>query len=82
MVHPARVLLIALDSVGIDPLGHDRPESVYARSRFLFPSGKGPGPIPLRNGPIPGARIETAVARDDAPGAIECAITFQTLPCT
>jgi hypothetical protein len=31
-------ILVALDSVGIDPLGHDRPESVYAKSRFLFPT--------------------------------------------
>src|SRR5437764_232434 len=42
------VLLIALDSVGIDPLGHHRPDSVYAKSRFLFP------PQPIRDGrPLP-----------------------------
>ena len=34
------VILLALDSVGIDPLGHNRPESVYASSRFLFPAGQ------------------------------------------
>lgn len=34
-----RRLLIALDSVGIDPFGHDRPDSVYSESRFLFPRG-------------------------------------------
>ena len=35
-----RQILIALDSVGIDPLGHDRPESVYGDGRFLFPRGE------------------------------------------
>jgi hypothetical protein len=75
----SRVLLIALDSVGIDPLGHERPESVYARSRFLFSSGSGPGPIPLLSAPIPGALIETVVARGDSPGAIECAITYTSI---
>jgi len=39
----ASVLLIALDSVGIDSLGHERPESVYAQSRFLFPRGRRAG---------------------------------------
>ena len=43
----SRVILIALDSVGIDPLGHDRPESVYAHSRFLFPRQVGLDPLPL-----------------------------------
>src|SRR5215470_13298189 len=70
----ARVLLVALDSVGIDPLGHDRTDSVYAQSRFLFP--RNGDEIP---GPVPGALIETVVARDDAPGAIECAITYTSI---
>lgn len=73
------VLLIALDSVGIDPLGHDRPESVYARSRFLFPSGRASDPQPILGLPLPGALVETEVARDDAPGAIECAITYTSI---
>jgi Metalloenzyme superfamily len=70
----ARVLLIALDSVGIDPLGHDRADSVYSQSRFLFPPGGGP-----IAGPMPGALVETVVASDDAPGAIECAITYTSI---
>ena len=37
---PQKQILIALDSVGIDPLGHDRPVSVYSDSRFLFPRGR------------------------------------------
>lgn len=80
----SRVLLIALDSVGIDPLGPDRPESVYARSRFLFPASqvrKRPEfePLSLVDAPLPGALIETVVTRDDAPGAIECAITYTSI---
>ncbi len=74
-----RVLLIALDSVGIDPLGHDRPQSVYARSQFLFPAGRGPDPLPILDAPVPGALVETAVASADAPGAIECAITYTSI---
>lgn len=74
-----RVLLIALDSVGIDPLGHNRPDSVYAASRFLFPMGQGPGPVPLVRSPVPGALIETVVAEDDRAGAIECAITYTSI---
>src|SRR5580765_3378863 len=77
----SRVLLIALDSVGIDPLGHDRPDSVYANSRLLFPrrSIRDGRPLPIVDAPVPGALIETAVARDDAPGAIECAITYTSI---
>src|SRR6266571_2798655 len=80
----SRILLIALDSVGIDPLGHDRPESVYAGSRFLFPARReckqqAGEPLPLVNAPLPGALIETVVAHDDAPGAIECAITYTSI---
>lgn len=72
-----RILLIALDSVGIDPLGHDRADSVYANSRFLFPRGKGLGAI--LDVPVPGALAETVVAHDDPGGAIECAITYTSI---
>lgn len=79
----SHVLLIALDSVGIDPLGHDRPESVYANSRFLFPARRhrqrAEKALPIVDAPIPGALIETVVAHDDAPGAIECAITYTSI---
>jgi hypothetical protein len=75
----ANVLLIALDSVGIDPLGHNRPESVYSESRFLFPKGRTGDPLPILDAPLPGALVETVVARDDAPGAIECAITYTSM---
>ncbi|HEY8505858.1 MAG TPA: hypothetical protein VIL46_14835 [Gemmataceae bacterium] len=74
----ARVILIALDSVGIDPLGHGRPESVYAGSRFLFPAGRGGELIPLPDAPVPGALAETDVA-GGAAGAIECAITYASI---
>jgi hypothetical protein len=73
----SRVILVALDSVGVDPLGHDRPDSVYARSRFLFPRGRAAGT--LADGPMPGALAETMVAHADAPGAIECAITYTSI---
>jgi len=75
----SRVILIALDSVGIDPLGHDRQESVYANSRFLFPRRTGPGPLPLPDAPVPGALVETIVAEPDQSGAIECAITYTSI---
>jgi hypothetical protein len=75
----SRVLLIALDSVGIDPLGPGRPESIYAHSRFLFPRATGPGPLPLPDAPVPGALVETVVADPDEPGAIECAITYTSI---
>src|SRR5581483_129270 len=74
-----RVLLIALDSVGIDPLGVDRPDSVYAHSRLLFPPGPGSDPRPLPEAPVPGALVETVVADRDGPGAIECAITYTSI---
>jgi hypothetical protein len=74
-----RVILIALDSVGIDPLGHNRPDSVYAHSRFLFPAQEGPGPLSLPDGPVPGALVETVVAGAGDPGAIECAITYTSI---
>ena len=56
-----RVILISVDSIGIDPLGHSRPESVYAQSRFLFPAGQSGDLIPLPNAPRPGALVETDV---------------------
>jgi hypothetical protein len=73
----SRIILIALDSVGIDPLGHDREGSVYSQSRFLFPRGQGPGPLP--DAPVPGALVETVVAPEEGPGAIECAITYTSI---
>lgn len=74
-----RVILIALDSVGIDPLGHGRPESVYAGSRFLFPkAGKG-DLLTLSDSPIPGALVETQGIGDNPTGAIECAITYTSI---
>jgi hypothetical protein len=75
----SRVILIALDSVGIDPFGPDRPESVYAQSRFLFPRRAGPGPVSVPHAPVPGALVETIVADPDEPGAIECAITYTSI---
>jgi phosphopentomutase/2,3-bisphosphoglycerate-independent phosphoglycerate mutase family metalloenzyme len=74
-----RVILIALDSVGIDPLGHNRPESVYSQSRFLFPRLVGAEPLPLPSAPCEGALVETVVAAPDQPGAIECAITYTSI---
>ena len=74
-----RVLLIALDSVGIDPLGHNRPDSVYANSRFLFPRQSICGSVSLPNAPVPGALVETVVATPEHRGAIECAITYTSI---
>jgi hypothetical protein len=74
-----RVVLIALDSVGIDPLGHDRPESVYAGSRFLFPAGRRGDLLELPDAPVPGALVETDVVGDRDRGAIECAITYTSI---
>lgn len=75
----SRVLLIALDSVGIDPLGHDRPESVYAGSRFLFPKSRRGELLALPDSPVPGALVETDVIGGNASGAIECAITYTSI---
>ena len=75
----ARVILIALDSVGIDPLGHGRPESVYGQSRFLFPAGRQGGLLPVPDAPVPGALVETDVVGDSPAGAIECAITYTSI---
>src|SRR5437870_1506438 len=76
---PRHVLLFAVDSVGIDPLGHSRPESVYARSRFLFPRGKTGDLLPLADAPLPGALVETDVIGGHERGAIECAITYTSI---
>lgn len=75
----SRVILIALDSVGIDPLGHDRDESVYSQSRFLFPRSRGVDPQSLPDAPIPGVLVETSVTDDEHRGAIECAITYTSI---
>lgn len=72
-------ILIALDSVGIDPLGHDRPESVYSESRFLFPGGSRGDVLPVWGGSLPGVLVETDVTGGSARGAIECAITYTSL---
>ncbi|MEK6235279.1 MAG: hypothetical protein N2C14_11270 [Planctomycetales bacterium] len=74
-----RGLLIALDSVGIDPLGHDRDESVYSESRFLFPRGRQGDPLEISDGPIPGALVATDVAEGRDQGAIECDITYASI---
>jgi hypothetical protein len=75
------VILLALDSVGIDPAGHDRPESVYGQSRFLFPAGRKGGLLPLPGAPVPGALVETDVIGTQDRGAIECAITYTSIFC-
>ena len=80
-------LLIAVDSVGIDPLGVDRPESVYATSRFLFPRGYRGGMARVPGGVLVetdvtgglsrrGSEGATAERRD---GAVECALTYTSL---
>jgi len=76
---PQHRLLIALDSVGIDPLGHDRPESVYGDSRFLFPRGCAAAPLPVRDSPVAGVLVETDVTEGAEEGAIECAITYTSI---
>lgn len=74
-----KVILLALDSVGIDPRGHDRPESVYAHSRFLFPAGAVGDVLPIADAPLPGALVETDVTGGQERGAIECAITYTSI---
>ncbi len=75
-----RAVLIALDSVGVDPLGHDRPDSIYAGSRFLFPPGAlGEDPLDVTAGPAPGALVATDVTGGRERGAIECAITYTSI---
>src|SRR5947199_157783 len=76
---PQHRLLIALDSVGIDPLGHDRPESVYGASRFLFPYGRSGSLVAVDGAALPGILVETDVAGGAEPGAIECAITYTSI---
>ena len=73
---PTRGISIAVDSVGIDPLGHDRPESVYAGSEFLFPRGRSGEVIPLPDAPCEAVLVETDVASGCRRGAIECALTY------
>jgi Metalloenzyme superfamily len=75
----AHAILVALDSIGIDPLGHNRPESVYAYSRFLFPRECSGDPLPITDGPVPGALVETDVIGGHERGAIECAITYTSI---
>ena len=72
-------ILIALDSVGIDPLGHNRPESVYSDSRFLFPRGVQGQVLSLPDAPLPGILVETDVTGGAEQGAIECAITYTSI---
>lgn len=72
-------ILIALDSVGIDPLGHDRPGSVYAESAFLFPRGERGDLLALSEAPWEGALVETDVTGGIEAGAIECAITYASI---
>jgi hypothetical protein len=72
-------ILIALDSVGIDPLGHERPESVYGGSQFLFPRGARGKVLPLHEAPVPGILVETDVTGGAEQGAIECAITYTSI---
>jgi len=74
-----RGILIAIDSMGIDPLGHRRPESVYAQSRFLFPQRTTGDLLDLPDAPVEGALVETDVAGENARGAIECAITYTSI---
>lgn len=73
-----KALLVALDSVGIDPLGHDRPESIYSGSRFLFPRARG-RVLDLPDAPVEGALVETDVTGGRTSGSIECALTYTTL---
>ncbi|MDC3378686.1 hypothetical protein OAX78_00200 [Planctomycetota bacterium] len=73
------IVLIALDSVGVDPLGHDRPKSVYAQSRFLFPTGQPGFPVALPDAPREGALVATDVTGGATSGSIECAVTYTSL---
>jgi hypothetical protein len=73
------IILLALDSVGIDPLGHRRPESVYAASRFLFPREGGDDVLPVTAAPVLGALVATDVIGAQERGAIECAITYTSI---
>jgi hypothetical protein len=84
MQRPHSVLLIALDSVGIDPLGHDRPDSIFSDSEFLFPRGQSGSKLHVsRCSPSGkthhGVLVETDVTGGRESGAIECAITYTSL---
>jgi len=76
---PRRGILVALDSVGIDPRGHDHAGSVYRESAFLFPGGRHGEILELPRAPIEGALVETDVAGESTGGAIECAITYTSI---
>ncbi|MGQ0634861.1 MAG: hypothetical protein ACT4QC_09640 [Planctomycetaceae bacterium] len=76
---PLHRLLVALDSVGLDPLGHDRPESVYAESRFLFPPGRCDVSLPVAVESWRGALVATDVTEGCEQGGIECAITYTSI---
>lgn len=83
MLQP-RVILIALDSVGIDPLGHDRADSVYADSAFLFPREAAGGAVTVSRRCADGTcrdgvLVETDVTGGAERGAIECAITYASI---
>lgn len=72
-------LLLALDSVGIDPAGHQRPESVFAESRFLFPRDRGGAVLEVQAAGRSGILVPTEVVGADSRGAIECAITYTSI---
>ncbi len=79
-----RGVLIALDSVGVDPLGHDRPGSVYRDSQFLFPSGRPDTVVPVvRQRPdgseCRGLLVQTDVTGGRERGSIECALTYTSI---
>lgn len=76
-----KALLIAIDSIGLDPLGADRPESVYFGSAFLFPKLTASPVQPLRDSPIPGVLVETDVTDGEPRGGIECALTYTSIFC-
>jgi len=81
---PRKAVLIALDSVGIDPFGHDRPDSVYRDSEFLFPKGRS-GPVirvehRCASGPVQrGILVETDVTGGREHGGMECALTYTSI---
>jgi hypothetical protein len=74
-----RRILVALDSVGIDPRGHDHPDSVYRDSAFLFPRGSRGELLALPASLLEGALVETDVTGGSNGGAIECAITYTSI---
>jgi hypothetical protein len=79
-----RVLLIALDSVGVDPFGHDRRDSVFSDSEFLFPRGQTGSVLRVSRRRSSGKThsgllVETDVTGGRESGAIECAITYSSL---